>query len=250
MADAAGEAAGPRLTVVLPAYEEAERIGATIARVRREVGDAAAPEPLEIVVVDDGSADDTAARAEEAGADQVIRHAHNRGKGAAVRTGMLAAAGRTVAFTDADLAYAPSDLVAVMEAIEAGADVAVGSRRHEATETVVRARWIRAAGGRAINLLTHLVLEGRYLDTQSGLKGFRRDAAQRIFGHTRIDGFAFDIEVLHLVERYHLRITEVPVRVTNSSRSSVHVVRDGLRLVADLRRIRRFARDGAYEDVQ
>jgi dolichyl-phosphate beta-glucosyltransferase len=240
----------PRLSVVLPAYREAERVGATIERIRTELGAGLGPDGFEIVVVDDGSDDDTRARAEAAGADQVIRHAQNRGKGAAVRTGMLSAAGRTIAFTDADLAYAPSDLVAVLEAIEGGADVAVGSRRHSETETVVEARWVRAAGGRVINLLTHVVLRGRYLDTQSGLKGFRREAAEQIFSHTQIDGFAFDIEVLHLVERYGFSVTEVPVRVTNSTRSSVHVVRDGLRLVADLARIRWFARSGAYEVVE
>jgi dolichyl-phosphate beta-glucosyltransferase len=242
-----GEASPPRFSVVLPAYGEAERIGDTIRRIRAEIGGEVSSGALEIVVVDDGSADGTAGRAEEAGADTVLRHEANRGKGAAVRTGMLAARGDTVAFTDADLAYAPSDLLAVLAAIEDGHDVAVGSRRHEDTETVVQARWVRAAGGRAINLTTRLVLQGRYLDTQSGLKGFRRDAAQQIFRHTRIDGFAFDVEVLHLVERYGLSITEVPVRVTNSGRSSVHVVRDGMRLIGDLYRIRRFARAGAYD---
>jgi dolichyl-phosphate beta-glucosyltransferase len=240
----------PRLSVVLPALDEASRIGRTIEAVRRIVGEAVGDDQLEVVVVDDGSTDDTAEAARSAGATTVLRHEGNRGKGAAVRTGALAAAGRTVAFTDADLAYHPHDLVAILEAIEAGADVAVGSRRHEGTETVVEARWLRAAGGRAINLSTRLVLRGRYLDTQSGLKGFSRDAAQRIFGHTRIDGFAFDIEVFHLVERYGLQIVEVPVTVTNSTRSSVHVVRDGLRLLGDLVRIRRYAHSGAYDTAQ
>lgn len=247
MSQVEAEAGAPRFSVVLPAYREAERIAGTIERIRAEVGGVVGADALEIVVVDDGSDDATRIQAERGGADRVIRHTANRGKGAAVRTGMLAGRGGTIAFTDADLAYAPADLLAVLEAIEGGADVALGSRRHEATETLVEARWVRAAGGRGINLLTRLVLKGRYLDTQSGLKGFSRDAARQIFGHARIDGFAFDIEVLHLVERYGLRITEVPVRVTNSSRSSVHVVRDGLRLVADLHRIRRFARSGAYE---
>src|SRR5215204_501414 len=155
MGDDAAGPDGPRFSVVLPAYREAERIAGTIGRVRAEVGEVVGPEELEIVVVDDGSDDGTSAQAEEAGADRVLRHQANRGKGAAVRSGVLAATGRTVAFTDADLAYAPADLLAVLDAIESGADVVVGSRRHEETETVVRARWVRAAGGRAINLLTH-----------------------------------------------------------------------------------------------
>jgi dolichyl-phosphate beta-glucosyltransferase len=244
MADDGG--ARPRFSVVIPAYREAARIGATITAIREATDRRLGTGALEIVVVDDGSDDGTAEAA--AGADRVCRHATNRGKGAAVRTGMLAATGAAVAFTDADLAYSPDDLLAVLAAIESGADVAVGSRTHADTETVVEARRLRAIGGRAINLSTRLVLKGRYGDTQSGCKGFSHDAAQRIFQHTRIDGFAFDVEVLHLVERYDLRLVEVPVRVTNSTRSSVHVVRDGLRLLADLVRIRRFARDGAYQE--
>lgn len=236
----------PRLSVVLPAYEEAARIGDSVRRVREDVGKAIGVDQLEIVVVDDGSLDDTTAVAEAAGADRVIRHVVNRGKGAAVRTGMLAATGDVVAFTDADLAYAPDHLLQLLDAIEGGCDVAVGSRRHESTETIVEARRIRAAGGWFINRLTRLVLRGDYGDTQSGLKGFRREAAHEIFGRTRIDGFAFDVEVFYLVEQLHLSLTEVPVRVVNSTRSSVHVARDGLRLVRDLLRIRLLSVRGAY----
>jgi dolichyl-phosphate beta-glucosyltransferase len=246
MAEGAG--ARPRFSVVIPAYREAARIGRTITAIRAAVDEALGAGALELVVVDDGSDDDTGDAARAAGADRVCEHPTNRGKGAAVRTGMLAATGAAIAFTDADLAYSPADLLAVLAAIEDGAEVAVGSRTHADTETVVEARFLRSIGGRAINLSTRLVLKGRYGDTQSGCKGFSHGAARRIFEHTRIDGFAFDVEVLHLVERYDLRLVEVPVRVTNSTRSSVHVVRDGLRLLADLARIRRFARDGAYSE--
>jgi dolichyl-phosphate beta-glucosyltransferase len=239
--------AQPRLSVVLPAYQEADRIGATVQSLRAALGEALGVRDVEIIVVDDGSADATAGRAHAAGADRVISHGTNRGKGAAVRTGALAAAGRHVAFTDADLAYAPGDVVAVLDALEAGADVAVGSRRHADTETVVAAPRLRDLGGRAINRLTRLVLSGDYPDTQCGLKGFRRDAAQRIFTRARIDGFAFDIEVLALAERARMTVVPVPVRVTNSTRSSVRALRDGLRLVTDLARIRADARRGHHD---
>jgi dolichyl-phosphate beta-glucosyltransferase len=236
-----------RFSVVLPAYQEANRVGDSIRRVRQELATEAGSEELEIVVVDDGSTDGTAAVAREAGADRVVVHPQNRGKGAAVRTGVLAARGRFVAFTDADLAYAPDHLLDVLQELERGWDVVVGSRRHPDARTIVRARFLREAGGRAINLLTRIVLLGRYGDTQSGLKGFRADAGRRIFSHTRVDGFAFDIEVFHLVERYGLSLTEVPVRVVHSARSSVHVVRDGTHLLGDLFRIRRLASAGAYD---
>ncbi len=251
-----------RLSVVVPAYREGGRIAETVRRLRKDlavldarpddlapgVGSfAAAGRSLEIVVVDDGSDDGTALEARAAGADQVIVLPVNRGKGAAVRAGMLAARGRTVAFTDADLSYAPDHLLDLLTPIEAGWDVVVGSRRHDDTTTLVRARRLREIGGRAINLLTRIVLLGKYRDTQCGLKAFRSDVAKVIFGHSRIDGFAFDVEVFHLVEAYQLSLSEVPVRVVNSSRSTVHVVWDALRTIRDLFLVRSWARRGGYD---
>jgi dolichyl-phosphate beta-glucosyltransferase len=236
-----------RLSVVVPAFDERARVGTTVARLREALDVVAAYGGLEIVVVDDGSSDDTAAVAAAAGADVVVRHEQNRGKGAAVRTGVLAASGRTVAFTDADLAYSPDQLPGLVTRVEEGWDVVVGSRRHTDTTTLVRARRLREIGGRAINLLTRAVLLGQYRDTQCGLKAFRSDAARLIFARTRVDGFAFDVELFHLIERYHLSLTEVPVTVANSSGSSVHVVRDALRLVRDLFRVRQWAAEGRYD---
>lgn len=236
-----------RLSVVVPAFREADRIAETVDRIRDELNEVAAQGGLEIVVVDDGSDDDTAARAEAAGADQVVRQHPNAGKGAAVRAGVLAARGRTVAFTDADLSYAPAQILGLLDGVETGWDVVVGSRQHVETRTVVRAGRLREVGGRIINTLTALVLLGRYRDTQCGLKAMRSDVGRLVFSHSRIDGFAFDVEVFHLVERYRLTLLEVPVEVVNSSRSTVNVARDAARLVRDLFRIRRWGRLGLYE---
>lgn len=236
-----------RLSVVVPAYREADRIADTVARIRTELSGIAGQGGLEVVVVDDGSDDGTAEAARAAGADVVISHAENRGKGAAVRDGVLAASGRTIGFTDADLSYSPDQLAVLTERVEEGWDVVVGSRRHTDTLTVVRAGRLREAGGRIINVLTGLVLLGRYRDTQCGLKAMRSDVARLVFGHSVVDGFAFDVELFHLVERYRLTLDEVPVEVVNTSRTTVRVVRDAARLVRDLFRIRRRARTGGYE---
>ena len=236
-----------RLSVVIPAFDEAPRIGDSVAEVRRALDTVAAYGGLEVVVVDDGSNDDTAGAATAAGADVVVRHEVNQGKGAAVRTGVLAASGRTVVFTDADLAYSPDQIPGLVALVEDGWDAVVGSRRHTDTTTLVRARRLREIGGRAINLLTRAVLLGQYRDTQCGLKAFRSDAARLIFSRSRVDGFAFDVELFHLIERYHLSLAEVPVAVANSSRSSVHVVRDALRLVRDLFLVRQWATEGRYD---
>jgi dolichyl-phosphate beta-glucosyltransferase len=232
--------------VVVPAYEEEARIGDTIRRIRAELGPLV-DHDLELVVVDDGSADATSAAAREAGADQVLTQPANRGKGAAVRAGVLAATGRTIAFTDADLAYAPAQLARLLERVEEGWDVVVGSRHHRDTTTVVRARWLREVGGRVINACTRVVLVGRHQDTQCGLKAFRSDIAHVLFRRGRVDGFAFDVELYLLTERYGFSLAEVPVEVENSDRSTVNVARDATRMLVDLVQIRRSATAGTYD---
>jgi glycosyltransferase involved in cell wall biosynthesis len=229
----------------VPAYREQDRIGTSIADIRLALGDLDGG--LEIVVVDDGSADATAAAARQAGADAVLVHERNQGKGAAVRTGVLAARGRTIAFTDADLSYSPAQLKRLLDDVESGSDVVVGSRAHAETHTVVRASRTRAVGGRVINLFARPVLKGRYRDTQCGVKAFRSDAAQLVFGLARVDGFAFDIEIFVIAERNGLALVETPVTVSNTSRSTVHVWRDGWQLIRDLVRIRRWASAGVYD---
>ena len=242
---------GPRrLSLVLPAFREVDRIGPTLERIRHELGPLVGDrrEELEVVVVDDGSDDGTAEAAEAAGADRVVRMERNSGKGAAVRAGVRAATGSTIAFTDADLAYGPAQVAELLVLVEAGYDMVVGSRRHTDTRTLVRAGRLREAGGRLVNLATHALLLGQYRDTQCGLKAFRADVARDLFNASTLDGFAFDVELFHLAERWRLSLAEVPVEVEHSERSTVRVVRDGARLVTDLTRIRQRSRRGGYPD--
>ncbi len=233
-----------RLSVVVPAFNESARIATTIDEVRSAL-DGPLDGSLEIVVVDDGSTDDTSARA--AGADQVITLDPNRGKGGAVRAGVAAARGRAIAFTDADLSYDPGHLLGLLDEIEAGWDMAVGSRRHTDTTTLVRARRVREMGGRVINLITRAVLLGAHRDTQCGLKAFRSDVGRLLFRKGRLDGFAFDIELFLLVERYRLSVKELPVQVTNRGTSSVRIVRHTVDLLADLARLRWWTGRGVYD---
>lgn len=233
-----------RLSVVIPAFREGVRIAAAIDRVRSELSGVVDSEDLEVVVVDDGSGDETAAAAESA--DLVLTHGVNRGKGAAVRTGMLAARGRTRVFTDADLSYPPAQIARILTEVEAGWDVVVGNRYHHQTTTTVPTSRLREVGGRVINTATRLVLPRRYTDTQCGLKGFRSDVADLIFGLTRVDGFAFDVEIFLLAHLHDLSLLEVPVELENSSRSTVRVARDASALLVDLVRIRADLARGRY----
>jgi putative flippase GtrA len=236
-----------RLTVVVPALQEAAQIGATLAAIRSATVEVDRHGGVEVVVVDDGSTDGTADAALAGGADQVVVLPENRGKGAAIRAGVAVARGRTIAFTDADLAYSPDQLLTVLAEVEAGWDVAVGSRRHPDTVKVDGAGSLRVLGSRAVNLLAMAVLLSHPHDTQCGLKAFRSDVAQALFALGRVDRFAFDIELLHLVERHELSLAEVPVRLEAGERSTVRLVRDTARLVRDLWRIRHWSATGAYE---
>lgn len=220
-------------------------MGVTVAAVRDALCAVAAAGGVEIIVVDDGSSDRTAEAAATAGAT-VVRFVTNRGKGAAVRAGVLASAGRCVAFIDADLAYPPSLLVCLLGEIEAGADVVIGNR-HDARSTATSPQSVlRRFSGYVFNLLAASVLKGRYRDTQCGLKAFEARCARRIFSRTRLDRFAFDVEVLHLAELDGCVVTEVPVTLAHTAGSTVHVVLDALRMVRDLVRIRRWSHAGCY----
>ncbi len=234
-----------RLSIVVPAYNESRAIAATVSALRSELEGLVGPQEMEILVVDDGSSDDTSAVAVRAGA-RVLTQPQNGGKGAAVRAGVLAARGRSVIFTDADLAYPPAMVAVLLAELEAGWDVVVGSRRHDETTTLVRARRLRELGGRVINWLTHLVLLGHFRDTQCGIKGFRGDIGKAIFERTTIDGFGFDVEIFLIVEQDQLSLAEVPVSVENRASSSVRIVSDTVLLLRDLIRVRRMAGWGRY----
>jgi putative flippase GtrA len=235
-----------RLSVVVPAHDEAARIGSAVHGIRGALAAVEEDGGLEIVVVDDGSADGTADEAAAAGAT-VLRLPSNRGKGAAVRAGVLASSGRCVAFTDADLAYPPALLLDLLAAVEAGTDVAVGNRQHPGSRSEGGTPLLRTVSGRLFNALAATVLLGQYRDTQCGLKAFRADAARQIFTRTRLDGFAFDVEVLHLVERDRLSLAEIPVTLLRTSGSSVRVVLDAARMVRDLFQVRRWSGQGRYD---
>jgi dolichyl-phosphate beta-glucosyltransferase len=236
------------LSVVIPAYNEGRVIADTVREILAVLGDLDGG--VELVVVDDGSSDDTSEQARRAGAHRVVTLDENSGKGAAVRAGALAATGRTVAFTDADLAYAPAQIVTLLDGVEAGWDVVVGSRYASGSTAEVSASLLRRVGGRVVNLLVRLVLTGDHADTQCGLKAFRRDVAHLLFGETRVDGFAFDVELYALAERHQLSLLEAPVRVVNSTTSSVRLTRDTAVLVLDLLRISWRLRRNGYPPVE
>jgi dolichyl-phosphate beta-glucosyltransferase len=235
-----------RLSIVIPALNEEQRLPATLATIER--WSALNLEAAEIIVVDDGSADRTSDVARELGERcqppvtmRVFRNATNSGKGASVRAGVLAAMEPYVLMTDADLSTPIEEMEKLAAAI-AGADIAIGSRAAAGAEIQVHQPLHRELMGKTFNKLVQLLVTGGIRDTQCGFKLFRREVAQRIFSLTRVDRFAFDVEAIYVARKLGYRIEEVPVVWRNSPASTVDPIRDASRMLVDLFRIRRLHR--------
>lgn len=235
-----------RLSIVIPAYNEAARLPRTVAEVSAWL-DAARPDS-EIVVVDDGSTDDTRAVLGAMREPRLVTifAAENRGKGAAVTRGVLAARGEQIVFLDADLAYPLEQLDALLARLDAGADVAIGARDLLREENRASYAPIRRAATAIFNGLVTLTVGLKARDTQCGFKAFRRAAARALFSTLTTERFGFDVEVLFLAERWGLRVDRVPVRMRANVESSVRLVGDSLNMAADLLRIRARSRRGVY----
>jgi len=231
------------LSIAIPAYNEEKRIGKTLERVRKFL--AAKNYEWEIIVVDDGSRDKTAEAAAglNDGRISVIRNSSNRGKGYAVRRGVLDAAGEVVLFSDADLSTPIEELDRMLVWMDRGYDVVIGSRAAAGAFIELYQPWYRVALGKAFNLLVRAFLLDGFEDTQCGFKCFRREAGRAVFSRTRINGFAFDVEALLIARRLGCRIKEMPVRWRNSPESKVSVVGGSLGIFTDLVRIKLYDRD-------
>jgi dolichyl-phosphate beta-glucosyltransferase len=225
----------PALSIVIPAYNEEERLGPTLARVNEWLR-ARTGAPAEVIVADDGSRDRTREVALAAGV-RVVSLPQNRGKGAAVRAGMLAAEGARVLMCDADLATPIEELDKLAAELDRGADVAIGSRALDRTLIETRQHPLRELMGRTFNGIVRLLVLGGIKDTQCGFKLFTREAAQDLFGRATVDGFAFDVEVLWLA-RGRYRIAEVPVVWRHVEESKVSPGTDAMRMFADVIRLR------------
>jgi len=242
----------PHLSVVIPAYNEEQRLGPSLVRIAeyldRETIDA------EVLVVDDGSSDGTAALAEKeltGHRARVIRNNENRGKGYSVRRGVIEAVGRWVLMTDADLS-APIEEHAKLAAAarDHDLDLAIGSRGLEASQIEVRQGLLRQTMGKTFNRLIRAMTGLRFHDTQCGFKLMHRDRIGPIFESMVVERFAFDVELLFLCERFGMRAREVPVVWRNSAESCVNMLTDPLNMFYDVARIRWRFRRGQYNPPQ
>ena len=241
----------PVLSLLIPAYNEAARLGTTLDQVLAYLH--AQSYPSELLVVDDGSTDNTVAVAEayfasHAGrvATRVLSYTPNRGKGYAVRQGLLAARGAVALFSDADLSTPIEEVPTLLEPILAGAcDVVFGSRALDDQLIGQHQPWLREQSGRFFNRMVRLATGLPYADTQCGFKAFRRDVCTPIVEGARLDRFGFDVELLYLAHQAGLRLREQPVRWNDAPGSKVSIL-GGLHGFRELWALRQYSRRGYY----
>ena len=248
----------PQLTIVVPAYNEAARLGKTVVTILDYLN--ANNSSSELIVVDDGSSDGTSAVAERAMAtpgavsSRLIRYEPNRGKGFAVRTGLLAAAADVALFSDADLSTPITETPKLVEPIRNGrADVTFGSRALDRSLIGAHQSWRREQGGRVFNLLVRIATGLPFWDTQCGFKAFRMSVCRPLIEGAHIDRFGFDVELIYLAHLAEVRQSEIPVRwdhvAGGALDSSSNYSRDTLRMINEVRRIRSEAARGNYDEA-
>ena len=240
----------PAISIVIPAYNEAERLRPTLDRIltfAKQSGWNA-----EIIVVDDGSRDETAEivrnYARQSPLIRLVDNFVNRGKGYSVRNGVLHAKGEFILFTDADMSSPIEEAPKLLQALADGADIAIGSRWAKSELQTRRQSLARQFLGRVFNVLLRMILRLDFKDTQCGFKAFRHEAAKAVFPLQRIEGWGFDPEVLFLAHKLGFSIVEVPVRWGHDTRTRINPVLDGARMVSDMLLIRWNSIIGTYRE--
>jgi glycosyltransferase involved in cell wall biosynthesis len=240
--------AAPDLSIIIPAYNEESRLGESLGQIAAWI--ASASLTTEVLVVDDGSTDRTAAVAESMRPQiptlRIISNEVNRGKGFSVRHGMLVARGRYALFTDADLSAPIDEAGKLLAAVEGEYDVAIGSRALNRNLIFVRQSLFREFAGIIFNTVVRLCLRLPFVDTQCGFKAFKRERCKIIFEQQRIERFGFDPELLYLARHHGLQATEIPVRWAHSPGTKVSMFRDSLQMFQDVFIIRWNALAGRY----
>jgi dolichyl-phosphate beta-glucosyltransferase len=238
----------PFLSIVVPAYDEEQRLAASLGKIASYVD--ASRLDAEIIVVDDGSKDGTAELAEKALSGRrgrVVRNGENRGKGYSVRRGVLEAKGRFVLLTDADLSTPIEEhgkLAAVIR--DRDLDVVIGSRALPGSDIQVRQSRIRQSMGRSFNVVIRALTGLPFRDTQCGFKLMDRERVAPLFEKMVVDRFAFDVELLFLCERFGLSVADVPIIWRNATGSKVSLLGDPLNMIVDVLRVRWRFRRGLY----
>jgi dolichyl-phosphate beta-glucosyltransferase len=236
-------------SIILPAFNEGSRIAPSLEKALAFVREQRWN--VEIIVVNDGSRDDTAdivrSFMRHAPELRLLENPGNHGKGYSVRNGMLNASGDVLLFSDVDFSSPIEESIKLIAAIEQGAEVAFGSRWLLAETQTQRQSLLRQFAGRAYNLLLRLILGLPYKDTQCGFKACTRRAAEVIFTRQQIEGWGFDPELLFIARKFGLKMTEVPVEWANDDRSKINPIVDGFKMFYELLTIRIYSMTNRYD---
>ena len=224
------------VSFIIPAYNEEPRLKGSLEKVLRYCNSAGFT--YEIIIVDDGSSDGTIETCREFANVRVISQPRNMGKGAAVRTGMLAAEGDYRIFSDADLSTPIHETQKILNFLKAGYDVCIGSRALDSSMIKVHQPFYREFMGKTFNRIVQMLVVKGIRDTQCGFKGFTAAAAENVFSKALINGFGFDVEILYLAKLSGLKIMETPVEWYNDERSKVDPIKDPLRMFGEILKIR------------
>lgn len=223
-------------SIIIPAYNEAGRIAQSLDKIFEFMERWGIP--FEVIVVDDGSTDQTSIIVEEKSRNhkelKLIKLPTNQGKGYAVKTGMLEAKGKYILFSDADLSTPIEELPRLHQWIKEGFDIAIASRAYPGAILEVHQPFYREFMGRVFNLLVRIFLLPDIYDTQCGFKLFRGEVAKDIFKRQRLKGFSFDFEILYIARKLGYKIKEVPVRWRHSPGSKVRVLKNGISSFIDI----------------
>ena len=248
----------PKVSIIVPAFNESARLGGSLTKILQYLNERR--EAAELIVVDDGSTDSTSAIAAEAIRDsgrvesRLVRYETNRGKGYAVRLGLLEARANIALFSDADLSTPITEVPKLAEPIKTGEyDLTFGSRALDRRLIGVHQPWRREQGGRVFNLIVRLATALPFWDTQCGFKAFRMSVCRPLIEAAQIDRFGFDVELIYLAHLAQLRLREIPVRWDHSAGgpldASANYSRDSVRMINEVRRIRREVDRGTYSEA-
>jgi dolichyl-phosphate beta-glucosyltransferase len=232
---------GLEISIVIPAFNEAARIGITLEKIKQYLEEIRCS--AEVLVVDDGSTDPTTEIVRKYGATwpslRLVQNPANRGKGFSVRNGALQARGEIILFTDADLSAPITEMPKLVNPIQDGhCDVTFGSRAIDRSLIGIRQSPFREYSGRVFNVFVQVIAGLPFKDTQCGFKAFRRACILPVFERQTVTGFGFDPELLYIARNRGLRLMEIPVRWDNAEGTTVHFTKDSLRMFLDLVRIR------------
>lgn len=224
------------LSIIIPAYNEEKRLLPALDKISAYLS--RQNYPYEIIVVDDGSKDNTLLLTNNFARDHkhitVLTNGQNKGKGYSVRQGMLSANGEYIFFTDADLSTPIEELERCLPYLNDSYDVVIGSRSLPDSDIIIHQPWYREKMGKMFNFMVNILLLKGIIDTQCGFKGFKKEAVKKVFNKCSIDGFSFDVEALYLANKYNFKIKEVPIQWENSTLSKVSPIKHSIQMFKDL----------------